>query len=91
MDDWNIGFKEVETILCQRFWDISQDDHHSLIFSSNGIWESKPTQTVRAGLKHRPSYFFNFSIFMVLMYGNISAKEFAFQLVDQKEILVRDN
>jgi hypothetical protein len=95
MSDWNIGVLQGsrDYFMSKVFGEISQDDHHALVFGQDGIWEhSKPYPHCSTWLKssgHHTFLIFPYTWFWKA--GGTSAKDFAFHLVDQKKDLsVRD-
>jgi hypothetical protein len=95
MNDWNIGILQGsrDYFMSEFFGEISQDDHHDLIFSDRGIWElSKPYAHCSSWIKktgHHTFLVFPHSWFLKV--GKISAHQFTFDITNQKQnISVRD-
>ena len=95
MTDWNIGVLQGsrDYFMSHFFGNISQEDHHNLIFSKEGIWEeSKPYPHCSVWVAD--SSFHTLLLFPNSWYigaGDVTAREFAKKIISHdKDISVRD-
>ena len=95
MSDWNIGVLQAsrDYFMSHFFGEISQDDHHDLVFSTNGIWErSKEFANCSVWIAdsgHHTLLLSPYSWYMKA--GGVYAKDFAKSIISQKRnISTRD-